>query len=242
MTTYQSENAIKPWQPPAKPGEISETRLIRAILDGTFPVNSTLPGERDLAQLLGVTRPTLREAMQRMERDGWLEIHHGKPTRVRDFWKEGNFGVSIALANNLYPLPENYAANLLAVRVLLCPAYTRQAIMQDAQAIADYLSKAGDLTEDAKAFADYDWRLHWRLTISSGNPFFTHFINSVRGLYDLLGPRYFSFPQTRAHSRAFYSHLHKLAAAGSAEAAGDLAEKVMIESRALWIDLTGKSQ
>ena len=64
---------INQWQPPQKPGEITEARLINAILDGTFPVNSSLPGERELAELLGVTRPTLREAMQRMERDGLVE-------------------------------------------------------------------------------------------------------------------------------------------------------------------------
>ena len=242
MTTYQSDNKIKPWQPIARPGEVSEARLIRAILDGTFPINSTLPGERDLAQLLGITRPTLREAMQRMERDGWLEIRHGKPTRVRDFWTEGNFGVSIALARNQNPLPADYAANLLAVRVLLCPTYTRQAVEQDAKAIVEYLNGADTLTEDANAIAEYDWRLHWLLTVHSGNPFFTHFINSVRGLYDLLGPRYFSFPQTRAHSRAFYSQLKSLAQESDAEAAGKLAERVMAESRALWIDLAGKEQ
>jgi len=78
--------------------------------------------------------------------------------------------------------------------------------------------------------------------VHSGNPFFTHFINSVRGLYDLLGPRYFSFPQTRAHSRAFYNQLKSLAQESDAEAAGKLAERVMAESRALWIDLAGKEQ
>jgi GntR family negative regulator for fad regulon and positive regulator of fabA len=242
MTTYQSENIIKPWQPPAKPGEVSETRLIRAILDGTFPPNSNLPGERDLARLLGVTRPTLREAMQRMERDGWLEIRHGKPTRVRDFWTEGNIGVSIALAQNQYPLPDDYAANLLAVRVLLCPEYTRLAVEHDAKAITEYLDSANSLPEDANAFAEYDWCLHWLLTVHSGNPFFTHFINSVHGLYDLLGPRYFSFSQTRAHSRRFYNQLRDLAKTADASAAGLLAERVMRESRALWIELTGKTQ
>ena len=136
---------IEPWQPPQKPGEITESRLIRAILDATFPINSILPGERELADLLGVTRPTLREALQRMERDGWLEIRHGKPTRVRDFWKEGNFGVSIALARHMHPLPTNFAVHLLEVRVLPCPAYTRQAVENDGGEIAAFLAKAGSL-------------------------------------------------------------------------------------------------
>ena len=87
------------WQPILKAGQLVESRLVKALLDGTFPINSNLPAERELATLLGVTRPTLREALQRLERDGFIEIRHGKPTRVRDFWIEGNLGVTIAWRN-----------------------------------------------------------------------------------------------------------------------------------------------
>lgn len=231
---------IQPWQPPQKPGEITEARLIRAILNATFPVNSSLPGERELAELLGVTRPTLREALQRLERDGWLEIRHGKPTRVRDFWKEGNFGVSIALARHMDPLPTDYAVHLLDVRVLLCPSYTRQAIEKDGGKIAAFLAQAESLNQKPATYSEYDWELHWRLTISSGNPFFTHFINSVHGLYDLLGVRYFDHEITRRHSAEFYRLLKPIAEEGNGEEAQKLAQRVMSESLALWKEITGK--
>jgi GntR family negative regulator for fad regulon and positive regulator of fabA len=231
---------IDHWQPPQKPGEITEARLIRAILDGTFPVNSNLPGERELSDLLGVTRPTLREAMQRMERDGWLEIQHGKPTRVRDFWTEGNLGVSIALARYMDPLPIDYASNLLEVRILLCPTYTRLAIEKDNERIAGFLFESESLDQTPEAFAAYDWELHWNLTISSGNPFFTHFINSVHSLYDLLGARYFKEEITRRHSRGFYRHLLQIAEEGNDEAAEVLALRVMKESLALWKEIAKK--
>jgi GntR family negative regulator for fad regulon and positive regulator of fabA len=231
---------IEPWQPPQKPGEITEARLIHAILDATFPINSKLPGERELAELLAVTRPTLREALQRMERDGWLEIRHGKPTRVRDFWKEGNFGVSIALARHMNPLPADYAVHLLDVRVLLCPSYTRQAVENDGGKIAAFLSQAESLDPKPEIYAEYDWELHWHLTISSGNPFFTHFINSVHGLYDLLGKRYFDHEKTRAHSAEFYCLLKPIADKGDGEGAQMLALRVMSESLALWKELAGK--
>jgi len=229
---------INQWQPPQKPGEITEARLINAILDGTFPVNSSLPGERELADLLGVTRPTLREAMQRMERDGWLEIRHGKATRVRDFWTEGNFGVSIALAQHMQPLPTNYACNLLEVRVLLCPAYTQKAVEKDAQTIAGFLSQADSMEDTPQTYADFDWELHWLLTVSSGNPFFTHFINSVRGLYEMLGVLYFSHKKTRAHSKSFYRELKKAAEDRDANAASELSLRVMRESLVLWEEIS----
>ena len=78
------------WSAPQKAAEITERRLLDAVLDGTFPVGSKLPPERELAEMLGVTRPTLREALQRLSREGWIEIHHGRSTRVRNYWQEGN--------------------------------------------------------------------------------------------------------------------------------------------------------
>ena len=108
--------------------EIVESRLIEAILDGTFPANSHLPAERELAESLGVTRPTLREALQRLTRDGWVEIHHGKPTRVRDYLTEGNLGVLNALAENPNFSPQNFVPDLLSVRLAMAPMYAKLAV------------------------------------------------------------------------------------------------------------------
>ncbi len=233
-------NHLPVWKPLRKPGEISETRLINAILDGTFPINSLLPGERDLAALLGVTRPTLREAMQRLERDGWLDIRHGKPTRVRDFWREGKLGVSITMAQQQASLPADYVVNLLSVRVLLAPDYVSSAVEKKSAAVLEALEQTRSLTEDALEFTRFDWQLHWLLTIHSGNPFYTHFINSVQPLYDLLGEKYFRFPQTRAHSRSFYDQLKLTAEKGEGMAAEALTKRVMRESRDLWLQLVSE--
>ena len=74
---------------PMKPSQYAEHVLITAILKGTFKAGQALPGERTLATELGVTRPTLRETLQRMAGEGWLKIVHGKTTVVRDYIKEG---------------------------------------------------------------------------------------------------------------------------------------------------------
>jgi len=227
------------WQPPLKPGEITESRLIRAILDGTFPVNSFLPAERDLAALLGVTRPTLREVMQRLERDGWLEIQHGKATRVRDFWLEGGLGVSIALAQYQTPLPDDFVANLLQVRTLLAPTYTSLAVSRSPREIAEFLASKPALEDQPKSYADYDWQLHWLLTVHSGNTFFTHFANSVRRLYEIMGIPYFAREETRQHSHSFYEELRDYCVSGDSQAAGELAGRVMAESCELWRRLIG---
>ena len=56
MTTYQLDSPEQQsWKPIKKPAEIVESRLIEAILDGTFPANSHLPAERELA--VGAIKP-----------------------------------------------------------------------------------------------------------------------------------------------------------------------------------------
>jgi len=222
------------WNPILKPGQLAESRLVKALLDGTFPINSHLPAERELADLLGVTRPTLREALQRLERDGFIEIQHGKPTRVRDFWIEGNLGVTLALAQYQDPLPRNFIGDLFSVRVILSPAYTSAAISNAPQEIAVFLETSNHLSESPHDFAAFDWELHWQLTRYSQNTFFLHFMNSVRGLYQCIGVPYFSHQQTRDHSRGFYRQLWDCAFEKDADSAGALARRIMSESASLW--------
>jgi GntR family negative regulator for fad regulon and positive regulator of fabA len=213
---------------------MAETRLISAILDGHFPINSTLPPERDLASQVGVTRPTLREALQRLARDGWLEIRHGRPTRVRDYWHEGSLGVLGAIARSQGPLPPEFIPNLLAVRLALAPAYARLAVERSSGAIADLLRAYRDAEDTPEAFAEADWHLHRVLTIASGNPVFTLILNGFEALYRSLAIRYFARAEARGHSRRFYSDLLVAAQRGDADAAERLTRRVMAESSEIW--------
>ena len=54
----------------------------------------------DLAASLGVTRPTLREALKKLDRDGFVTVRHGLPTRVNDLWTEGGLNVLAGLAEH----------------------------------------------------------------------------------------------------------------------------------------------
>jgi GntR family negative regulator for fad regulon and positive regulator of fabA len=229
------------WKPLEKPAELSERRIITAILDDTFAVDSNLPAERDLAVQLGVTRPTLREALQRMARDGWLEIRQGKPTRVRNYWQEGNLAVLASIAQHEENLPAEFVPWLLSARVLLAPAYTRQAIEKNASQVESLLANFESLADNPQSFANFDWNLHRQLSILGGNPFFTLFINTLQRLYEILGPHYFALPEARQHSRSWYTNLRKCARECNGEDAQRLTEKIMQESLELWLRLSSAS-
>lgn len=225
------------WDPPPRPAELAESRLIDAFLDGQFPIQSTLPPERDLAVQLGVTRPTLREALQRLARDGWIEIRHGRPTRVRDYWNEGSLGVLGAISRHLDHLPSGFVPNLLSLRLVLAPAYTRLAIRRFPRDIAELLESYSQLPDDPDVFAAADWHLHLALTIASGNPVFTLILNTFADLYHTMARRYFAGPQTRSASRAFYGELLAAARNGDPAAAERAASRAMSESVELWESL-----
>ena len=227
------------WDTPPKPAEIAESRLIEAILEGQFPIGSLLPAERDLAAQLGVTRPTLRETLQRLARDGWIEINHGKPTRVRNFWQEGNLGVLGVLARYPQHVPTDFVPHLLQVRQLLAPAYTELAVEHAAATLLPFLSTLTTLPDTAPAYTTADWELHYRLTIASGNPIFTLILNGFSALYQTMGRLYFAQPEHRAHSQAFYRALAEQVEKGDGDAAPDLTHSVMKESVVLWRSVIG---
>lgn len=233
------------WSILPKPAEYAESQLINAILEGKFPIGTALPAERDLAERLGVTRPTLREALQRLARDGWIEIHQGKPTRVRDYWHEGSLGVLSAIANRPWAAPRDFVANLLSVRLVLAPAYTRLAVERDPAGMTALLEPADDLPQGemsddaaiasaAQSFAEFDWRIHHGLTILSNNPIYTLILNGFRELYVPMGKRYFVSAAARTSSQAFYAGLAAAAQAGDADTAEAITRRVMSASLALW--------
>jgi DNA-binding GntR family transcriptional regulator len=61
---------------------IARETLQDLILGGRFEVGSQLPSEEELSVLLGVSRPTLREAIRAMEDDGQLQRRRGIGTFV----------------------------------------------------------------------------------------------------------------------------------------------------------------
>jgi len=222
------------WNRVQRPAEIAEQRLLEAILSGHFAVNTYLPGERDLAAQIGVTRPTLRETLQRLARDGWLDIQHGKPTRVRDYWQEGNMGVLSALAQMPTRQTPDFVAHLLEIRVLLAPTYTRQAMEKAPNDIAELLANYSNIEDNPVAFARADWDLHHLLTLRAANPIFRLLLNSFQSLYQVMGGQYFESVENRNRSSVYYADLLACAKKGTAIDAETITREVMEASLARW--------
>ncbi len=59
-------------------------QLRSLISAGEWAVGARLPAERDLARQLGVSRPSVREALIAMEVEGWVEVRTGSGVYVLD--------------------------------------------------------------------------------------------------------------------------------------------------------------
>jgi DNA-binding FadR family transcriptional regulator len=59
-------------------------QLRSLIAVGEFAAGSRLPAERDLAKQLGVSRPSVREALIALEVEGWVEVRTGSGVYVLD--------------------------------------------------------------------------------------------------------------------------------------------------------------
>jgi len=227
------------WTPPKRPAAYAERSLILAILNGDFPPGSALPAERELALKLGVTRPTLRETLQRLERDGWLTIQQGKPTRVNDYWIDGGLNVLRMLVQYSEKLSPDFVPNLLQIRLVLAPAYTRQAVEHSPTIVSEFLKACDDLPDTPEDYASFDWRLHHTLTIASGNPIFTLILNGFAGFYEQMARLYFKPSPARQASQEYYKSLSKAFARSDAMAAEQITQNMMNESIRLWKSQAG---
>lgn len=69
---------------PTKLSDVIMQRIEVMIVDGTLEAGARLPSERDLAHQFSVSRPSLREAIQKLEARGLLERRQGGGTYVCD--------------------------------------------------------------------------------------------------------------------------------------------------------------
>ena len=219
----------------AKKTERAEAQLIKLILDGVYPPGGALPGERDLAKRLNVARPPLREALQRLAREGWLEISQGRPTRVTDFWREGNLMVLRTIIESGHPVGPELAPHLLEMWARLAPTYARRAVERHPEAVLTVLEETDWLGEDPAAYARFEWRLHHALTDLCGNPVYSLVLNSFEQFYISLATTYFRQAEKRKFAQTVHGRQRQAVADGDAVAVERIMRVSMEKTRRDWV-------
>ena len=163
-------------------------RLEAMILEGTLKAGERLPAERVLAEQFGVSRPSLREAIQKLATKGLLSSRQGGGTYVCE-----NLGSTFS--DPLMHLLESNAdaqRDLLEFRHTLegsCAYYAalratdvdRQRLGEAFERLQDCYGRAGEVTRGEEGAADASF--HLAIAEASHNAVLLH---TIRGLFDLL--------------------------------------------------------
>ncbi|MEY9975010.1 GntR family negative regulator for fad regulon and positive regulator of fabA [Lysinibacillus sp. RC46] len=213
-----------------------ENELIRSILAGVYSVGSTLPPERELAKEFGVGRPTVREALQRLGRGGWITGRKGMPAIVNDYWRNGNLTTLVNIIENHPIITDEFIMHLLELRSTLTPTYIRDAVTFNQPKVVALLANLEQLEDSAVSYAAFDWDLQKKCAGLAVNPIFLLILNSFDSIYIDMAKRYFSVKEYRELSFNYYHDLLKATLKGDATEAERLSTKTMAKSLALWKD------
>jgi GntR family transcriptional repressor for pyruvate dehydrogenase complex len=163
-------------------------RLEQMILEGTLKSGGRLPAERALAEQFGVSRPSLREAIQKLTAKGLLISRQGGGNYVAE-----TIGSTFSdpLLHLLDSNPDSQH-DLLEFRHTLeasCAYYAamratdmdRQRLRAAFEALQDCYDRADEVTRAEEGAADANF--HLAIAEASHNAVLLH---TIRGLFDLL--------------------------------------------------------
>ena len=102
------------------PDEVFD-QVLAEVVDGEIEAGETLPSERRLAEVLGVSRPAVREALQRMAQTRLVEVRHGGATTVRDFRRAAGLDLLPRLLVRRGELDLAVARSILEARLAVGP-------------------------------------------------------------------------------------------------------------------------
>jgi DNA-binding FadR family transcriptional regulator len=148
--------------------DLAVGRLRQQITSGTWEIGTRIPAEPELAELIGVGRNTVREAVQSLVHAGMLERRQGSGTYVISDSELGNaMGREIAGAHQ---------RDVLEVRRALEVEVARLAAVRRTPAQVDDLRRLRDTRSEAYASGELDamvaadLALHRLIAESSHNP------------------------------------------------------------------------
>jgi GntR family transcriptional regulator, transcriptional repressor for pyruvate dehydrogenase complex len=124
-------------------------QLLGEVVDGELAAGDSLPNERRLAEVLGVSRPAVREALQRLSHARVVEVRHGGSTTVRDFRRFAGLDLLPRLLVRDGDLDPTVGRSILQARQAIAPAVAAQAAETAGPAAAEALRAAVTRLEQA---------------------------------------------------------------------------------------------
>ena len=166
----------KPSEPRRLYQQIAD-RIKDLIARGAFQAGDRLPAERELAVLLGVSRPSVREALIALDVQGNVEIRGGSGVYVSPQPEPAAARATPALGDSPRELMQARAALEGAVMILACAHGTARQLKQ----LRSIVTHMREETPGKRAPLELDRRFHMTLAQMGGNSVIARVI---AGLFD----------------------------------------------------------
>jgi DNA-binding FadR family transcriptional regulator len=124
-------------------------QIVADVLSGEMRPGETLPSERRLAEVLGVSRPAIREALKRLTAAGLVEIRQGDATTVRDFRRHAGLDLLPRLLMRAGELDLSVVRSILETRLHNGPKVAELAARRHTADLAALLDDAVQKLADA---------------------------------------------------------------------------------------------
>lgn len=211
------------------------------IVGGDLEPGVALPGERELAAQLQVSRSVVREALQRLAQAGLVEIRQGGATRVLDFQDSADMNLlNRLLINSDGAIDPKVLRSMIEMRLSigidaarLCALRADQSIQTQLRTLVNELEQADELLDKQ----DIDLRFWETVIIGSGNIVYRLAYNGLATTYVPIRGVIASLVEPELVNIA--GHRRMVSAIGKADAAGaERAARNVLESSSLsWADL-----
>ena len=161
--------------------DVAIEKIKAMIMDGRLKPGDRLPREADLAQLLGISRGSLREAVRALSMMRVLDVRQGDGTYVTSLTPElllETLGFIIDFHQ------DSSILDLFEVRRALEPlAAEKAALLMTASDAADLVSLVDGLSPEARLeeVVANDLEFHHRIAAASGNTVLCSLIDGVAG-------------------------------------------------------------
>ncbi len=142
------------------------------LIDQTWSAGDKLPSENELSETFGVSRMTIRQAMQKLKALGLIETRTGSGSYVREVSPEDALQDLIPLMYIGSPSQEHvfqFREMIDSESVRIATPLLDKKALDRLEKILAQMNRAA-ASDDARTFSDLDLQFHTRIVELSGNP------------------------------------------------------------------------
>jgi GntR family transcriptional repressor for pyruvate dehydrogenase complex len=189
------------------------------IVRGELTAGQRLPAQRDLAARLGVSRPSLREAIRALIALNILESRHGEGTFVSSLEPELLAEpIDFLLQVNSTALVALFEARRALEAAVASLAAERATDLELAQ-LEDFVKLGRSKLDDLDAFIEHDVEFHGRLRAAARSPILSSLLASVNTLSNASRRQTARSAATRARALADHEAMVRVLKARNPQAA-----------------------